>query len=1004
MNLTPLRRYADPLMLMPYLRERVVDLYRIAIVDCQNLLPARAFPSDGSITPTATGSPFPFALGDSLEHPFVTLEAEVTCRDEPETCPAMHFKCGDRTEAMLCIDGQPVSGIGTAMWDDSQPVWLAGLRGEHHVQLQVERDEGYGAMRPPETSRLERFEALLIHEPTFDLAVAIDTACEVYAALDEHDPCRGVIRRALLDTATALPIHDPVAVRASAPQLYQGLLDRVFNGQHQPPARVLVCGHAHIDLAWLWPRGKARRKSVRTFAAQLELADRFPWARFQQGQFPLYDWARQDAPELFERVQAKLASGAMAADGSVYVEPDTHAPGLESLIRQLTLGRRRFGAIVPQDSRAVWMPDCFGFSGALPQLFAKAGIRVLFTSKISWSEQTRFPHDTFRWYGPDGSSVLVYFLTTPSKNGRIHCYNTDGTVEEIDQTWRHYQQRDANQTVLMAYGFGDGGGGPREVMHRRMGLLRRGATGFLRVEPGTPSDLADHLTTAVDPEELPTWHDELYLEHHRGTYSSQATIKSLNTLNERLLLAAEACDALHLRRVDRAEQWETLLFAQFHDILPGTSVEAANRQETQYLSELRDELRAELDPAGEASDGTWFNANGWGFQGRWHHDGRDFVADHMPAYAAAPAETTPLRWEPVGAELRSDGWTLGVDDTTGAITSILDAATGRAWLGDDGFTLRLFEDRPHVRGKDAWLLDAMHEHKTLATGITVTGSHTERCDRGVRWVCEGTIGRSAVRQTVTLLEGLPLVYIDLDLDWNESQCVLKAIAHAAIRSDTATYASQGTVVSRPTHRDRLEDGARFEVPAQGWVDLGEADAGLTLMAVEKFGFSCRGSRLGVTLLRSPISPDPRGEAGRYRVSLALSPHTGTWQDARTPWLFGNFARPPLRVGATLAEPKVRVRLMEDDGKPSTRVLTQCFKHADEGAGLVVRACDTIGSRGSVRLILEGQKPLKAALCDLHESPTEDLPVAADGGVVIAFKPFEIVTVRLHLDLDAEVTP
>ncbi|MEM6260852.1 MAG: alpha-mannosidase, partial [Planctomycetota bacterium] len=679
MNLKPLRRYADPLMLLPYLRERVVDLHQIAVVTRQDLLPAQAYPSDGALAPHQIGPRFTFGQGDRLEHPFVTLEAEVQCPQDSEACPTIHFKCGNRTEGLLSIDGRPVSGIGTAMWDDSQPVWLAGLRGEHQIALQVERDEGDGAMRPAETSCLERFDLLLMHEPTFDLAIAIATACEVYAVLDEYEPCRGTIRRALLDTAKNLPIHDPSAVRALAAELCQNLVDRVFNGQHQRAARVMVFGHAHIDLAWLWSRDKTRRKTVRTFAAQLELADRFPWVRFQQGQYPLYQWTREDAPEVFAGVKEKLASGAMVADGSVYVEPDTHAPGLESLVRQLTLGRRRFREIVPRDSQAVWMPDCFGFSRSLPQLFAKAGIKVLFTSKISWSEQTRFPHDTFRWYGPDGSSVLVYFLTTPSKNGRIHCYNTDGTVDEIDQTWRHYQQHEANQTVLMPYGFGDGGGGPREAMHRRMDLLQRGAAGFLRVEPGTPSDLADHLITEVDPEELPTWHDELYLEHHRGTYSSQATIKSLNAVNERLLLAAETCDTLSLKHRDRAQQWEKLLFAQFHDILPGTSVEAANRQETQHLIDLRDELQVELTAGADASNTPWFNANGWDFSGRWHNDGCDFTADHIPAHSATDSGITPLSWEPSEAGLHNDRWTLKRDSNTGGITSVIDKATWRSW-------------------------------------------------------------------------------------------------------------------------------------------------------------------------------------------------------------------------------------------------------------------------------------------------------------------------------------
>ncbi|MEM6756165.1 MAG: glycoside hydrolase family 38 C-terminal domain-containing protein [Planctomycetota bacterium] len=997
MSPTPLRRDADPLMLLAYLRERVVDLHDIAVVHREDLLPARAVACDGSLRPRPIGASFEMGVGVLLDHPFTLIEAEVSLSAVPETCPAVHFRCGRHSESMLLIDGDPVTGIGTAMWDDGQPVWVPRLAGgSRKIQLHVERDEGAGAMRLAEASRLERLDVLSIHEPTFDLAVAIDTASAVYRALDEANPCRGAIRRALLDAARQLAVHDPATVRSSASTLRQALVDRVFNGEHVPPKRLLACGHAHIDLAWLWPRTKTRRKSARTFAAQLALSDRFPWAKFQQGQVPLYDWIRQDAPELSERVRAKLSDGTFVADGTVYVEPDTHATGLESLIRQLTHGRRRFAELVPTPSRVVWMPDCFGFSRALPQLMSKAGIEVLITSKISWNDHTRFPYDTFRWFGADGSSVLVHFLTTPGSNRRIHTYNTEAAVDEIDQTWRHYQQKEANQTLLMPYGYGDGGGGPREAMLRRLDLLRRGATGFMRVEPGTPSDFIDELIDRVDVDDLPTWHDELYLEHHRGTYSSQAAIKTLNATNERLLLAAEARDAIGLKRVDRSAQWETLLFAQFHDILPGTSIEPANRDEAERLEKLRLELLAEASGQGPSVELVWFNANGWAFEGRAFDGDEEYVIDRMAPFAVGGASSSPLRWGVSSDTLRNDRWVVQIDESTGALASIVDRASGRDWLADRGFELALFEDRPHVRGKDAWLLERMHELKPIAHGLAGVDVRYERSTGGVRCVCEGSIGASRVRQVVTLLNGLPLIHIDLDLDWRERQCVLRGVADAAIVSDTATYASQVAVVTRPTHRDLLADAARFEVPAQGWVDLSESGEGLTLMARDRYGFSCHGSQMGVTLMRSPIAPDPRGETGRYAVSLALCPHSGTWQEARTPWVYGNFARPPLPIASGFVKDRARVRVVEADGSASTRFLTQCFKWAEDADGLILRGCDTIGARGTVWIEVDGGRLKAAQLSDLNEAGFGELPIDERGRVEIALMPFELVTVRLSL--------
>lgn len=1005
--LPELKRDPDPLRLVAYLRRRIADLERLAVVKRVDLLPAPAQACDGGVPPTPTGPSKSIDRHALLEDAFVTLRVSVDLPDIARTCPAIAFGWGKRTEGMLYVDGELISGIGTAIWDDAQPVWVPQLRGgEHELCVHVERDAGCGDLRPPERSTLERFDALLMHEPVYDLAVALETATDLYAWMPEANAERSAIRQALLTVARKLPIHDPQAVCDESAALRQILMDQVFNGRGMQPIRIGVFGHGHIDLAWLWTLQRTRRKSIRTFASQLSLCRRYDGAVFQQGQYPLYDWVRQDAPALFKQVREAVAQRTIAADGTTYVEPDTNCPCLESLIRQLVYGRRAFEALDGRKSKVLWLPDCFGFTRALPQIMRQMGVEMLITSKISWSDHTRFPHDTFRWYGLDGESVLAHFITTPDGDGHIHTYNTEATVDELAGSWDHYQQKQQNQLLLMPYGYGDGGGGPRDRMLRRLDLLKRGARGFVQVESMSPSDFAERLAVSVNPEDLPTWHDELYLEHHRGTYSSLAEIKELNRELERLLLAAEALDVIRGRVADREDQWRQLLLTQFHDILPGTSIASVYAEERERLLELRRQLSEELSRVDDrdsasgasgrpASTPMLFNANGWRFNGRLGSASDAQWVDDLGSFETCPVPRASASGEATGPEvMRTSPLSLSIDEHRGALAGVFDRDAEFDVFTGVAHLLSVFEDRPHVPGKDAWLLERFHEEKPIAEGYAVEKVRYER--QGARRSCimRGTILDSTLTQTITVFDGQRMIYIDLDIDWRQEQMVLKSLTHPAVNSDHATYGIQGGAVARPTHRDRLSDQARFETPAQGWIDLSEANHGVSLMAVAKYGFGCRDNHMSVTLLRSPASPARHADRGRHHISLALYPHRGNWQVARTPWVYSNFANPPLTLRGPATQSGPLLEIAEPDGQPSTRLLISCVKPADDGRGIIVRASETIGSRGRAILHWHPGDLTGASITDLLEEPIEPLKMTNPGRIAIDFKPYQIITLRL----------
>ena len=427
-----------------------------------------------------------------------------------------------------------------------------------------------------------------IEQPLRDFIATARVAVEIADELNEHDPAKGLLYNALNDAFQILDSREPFgeAFYESVPAAHAALREGVNKAGSPLEVDLIGAGHAHIDVAWLWRVWQSRRKSGRTFHTVMRLMEQFPDYQFTQSQPQLYDYVREDYPKLFTAIQERVADGRWEPIGGMWVEADCNLSGAEGLARQFLLGRTFFREhFGPEaESPILWLPDVFGYAWNLPQLIKEAGLEYFFTIKISWNQYNVMPYDSFWWQGLDGTKVLTHFSTTQDEGAyrsaevrRPTTYNAHVTPLEVLTTWRNLKQKETQQELLTAFGYGDGGGGPtREMLEniREMGDFPAAP----RTRHGKAIEFFRHLEAAAG-DELPLWNGELYLEYHRGTYTTQAATKKGNRKSEFLLHDAEFLAAWAAVVTDYeyphetlTKAWQLVCLNQFHDILPGSSV------------------------------------------------------------------------------------------------------------------------------------------------------------------------------------------------------------------------------------------------------------------------------------------------------------------------------------------------------------------------------------------------------------------------------------------------
>ncbi len=833
-----------------------------------------------------------------------------------------------------------------------------------------------------------------------------------------------------------LPAAAVEAIRAARVLIAQRL--EALKRDYPPVGRLALTGHAHIDLAWLWPVAETRRKGRRTFSNVLALMDRYEDFIFNQSSAQLYAWIEEDDPDLFARVKKRVAEGRWEPIGGSWVEPDCQVTGGESFVRQLFYGQRYFEQRFGRRSRVAWLPDVFGFSGGIPQLLRGAGIEGFFTVKLTWSETDRFPYDLFAWEGIDGSRVTAHMFRNLHP---AHGYNANIAPLDTHQTWRNFDGKRLHPESLLAFGWGDGGGGPSERMLENYARIKD----FPALPRLRMARIEEFFTALPDRDRLPTWVGELYLEFHRGTLTTQARVKALNRASEHRLLEAEAFGALAARKrfaypgADLERAWKTLLLNQFHDILPGSSIREVYEVTVPELegvvataSQARDAALLHLG-GGSGVGGGWLIANA-GARPRplcalLPIQGDATVTDEagrrLPSQVtedglliAAPDVLVPaLGWvrlgqgdgmpaasaSPPGVTARAEGETTVIENdllrvvigSDGTLHAVFDKVANREALAGRGNQLWAYVDKPRVY--DAWELEETYEREGEEIGgvesIEIVEGGPLRAAVRVRRAYRD----SRITQTYRLLTGSRRLDVVTEIDWHERMVLIKARFPLAVHSHEATFETMYGVVRRPTHRNTSWDAARFEVSGHRFADLSEPGYGVALLNDGKYGHSAYRNELTLSLIRGPLYPDLFADEGHHRFTYSLLPHVGDWVQAGV--VFEAFAlNSPLvavpAAGDGTAGP-ARWGLFETEGLP---VALGSLKPAEDGDGLILRIYEPHGARGTTTLRFA--EPVQhVERVNLLEEPVgaDASPVAVSGSAVqLSLRPFEVVTLRVRL--------
>jgi alpha-mannosidase len=951
---------------------------------------------------------------------------------------------GSTAETQLYVNGFPLQAIDVWHEEAWLPTEYADLD-EIVIALQAWN----GIYLTPPQRRFKEAALIQIDQPTERFYYLTNTLLQAIQELDEHDLRRTSLLDLLNQAFITVDFFEPCSpsfyssVAAALEQLTEGL-KKLQLGEIRPSVNAV--GHSHIDMAWMWQSHHTREKARRTFSTMLHLMRQYPDFRYVHSSPQLYQFIKQDDPELYARIKEKIVSGQWEVTGGWWVESDTNLAGGESLVRQVLFGKRFIRREFGLDCKVLWMPDTFGFSWVIPQLMKKSGMEYFASSSIHWSKFNRFPHDTFHWRGMDGSEVLVTFFTTPGETKKNH-YNYNGLANPYDvkTAWEHYRQKDVNTELLMPFGWGDGGGGPTREMIEAI-RVQADIPGIPRVHIGKVEPYFERLAERLKKKDIPVWDGELYLEAIRGVYTSQAYNKRANRRAERLYHDAEwlcsLADTLTgestypQSEINRG--WEIILLNQFHDVLPGTSIpqvfedcraDYARVEQIgqEALSRAQEALVSLIHTNEEAV--VVFNPLAWSRGGLielpWSESlaGKTVSADNgrlllsqivdirgkktllidvdfipslgyrvfpLTSLSHANADANEITVTPTLLENHFYRLTL---DERGQITSLFDKTSQRETLAAPGNVLQIFEDRS--TDGEAWEIDIFYQDKMRQVDHLVEAKVEE--SGPVRGVLRLTwrFANTTISQRLTIYGNSPRIDFRTELDWHEHQIMLKAAFPVNVRATRATYDIQFGSIERSTHWNTSFDMAHFENPAHKWVDLSEGNYGIALLNDCKYGYDVKDNVLRMTLHRSPTEPDETADQGWYEFTYSLLPHAGAWRESEV--IHEAYAiNDPLMARLVPANPQGNLPAAYAWAEVDTdHVVLETVKKAEDENAWIVRVYECKQYRSNAVTITFGQRLRKAVECNLLEEA--ETPVAyQDNHLTFPVKPFEIKTFKVWL--------
>lgn len=900
---------------------------------------------------------------------------------------------------------------------------------------------GFAKNEPFAKLYMRQCSVVQIHQPTRDFIALARIALETASNLDENNSARHHLFNALNDAFDKLDTRDPLGTGrfyASIESATGALKTGIEKSGAPMDAVIHATGHAHIDVAWLWTLGQTRRKSERTFHNVIRLMEQFPDYHFSQSQPQLYQYTKEDQPELFESIKGRIKDGRWEPMGGMWVEADCNLSGAESLARQFLLGRTFFREHFGQDAESpvLWLPDVFGYAWALPQLIKQAGLKFFMTIKIGWSQYNRLPYDTFLWQGIDGTQILTHFSTVKEFGSEYaSTYNSMANAKETLGAWQNFQQKELHKDLLMAYGFGDGGGGPTREMLENIDVMKH-FPALPQVKQSSVKEFFESIEPLTDSKMMPIWNGELYLEYHRGTYTTQARNKLANRKSEFLLhdtefIAAYASLITNYQYpiTDFTNAWRTVCLNQFHDIIPGSSIGAVYEESQEQYAELTTnvtQLRSQaLDALSQKLDGdillvnpTSFTQPGLVFipgdsSQRFTCDGKPVPAQEAdsglwvdagelhPYSVVALSSTSQVpgsmhNLSSPNAPLLENNYLRVEFDDNGDLTRIFDKQANREVLPTNTVAnqFQAFEDRPKFW--DAWDIDIFYDDKMWLAEPAQSIKMIEYGELRQTIEIKRKILNTDYTQSISLNHNSPRLDFDTHINWQERHIMLKVAFPVDVLSPQATYEIQWGNVLRSTHRNTAWDWARFETCAQKWVDLSEGDYGVSLLNDCKYGHDIHHNVMRLTLLRSPTMPDPTADYGEHRFKYSLYPHAGSWNEEtqREAYLLND----PIIVYRSNVERQTSETLLSSlyslVSCSSPNVIVETIKQAEDGNGIIVRLYESQRQRGQVRVRF-GSAVGSAWTTNLLEENEAALSVDQDS-ILLNIKPYQIMTLRVKL--------
>lgn len=918
-------------------------------------------------------------------------------------------------------------------WDAVNPQGIVYLNGVltqgvdvNHQYVRLEPGTEYDMYVYMYTSLLHpiaaRFQAELVWVDTaveglyYDLKVPLDATCCVKPGGEEYWKILRHLERAVDLLDLRKPGDDNFYSSITAARKY--LKEEFFSKDCGGASPVVHCiGHTHIDVAWLWTLAQTEEKAQRSFSTVLRLMEQYPEYQFMSSQPQLYQYIKKDAPELYAQILERVRQGRWEVEGAMWLEADCNLTSGESLVRQILHGKRFMKQEFGVDSHILWLPDVFGYSAALPQILQKSGVDRFFTTKIGWNETNKMPYDAFMWEGIDGTEVFTHFGTArdlpgPGENDRTTTYVCTTEPRMVAGTWDRFQQKEYSNRTLITFGYGDGGGGPTR---HQLEVLRRtayGLPGIPRTEITPAGEFMDKLyrdmcDRAAQSGRMPKWVGELYLEFHRGTYTSIAKNKRNNRKSELLLQKAETLSvladslcALPYPKQALHDHWQTVLLNQFHDIIPGSSIhevyEVSDRHYAHILNDggkMADDALRSLASSVPGDGLLVYNPLGFARSGMVHYEGQTYWAKDVPAmgWAVIPKAVTASQVAATERSLENGFYRLELDDT-GAIISLFDKRMERELClpGCKLNELQVFEDFP--RDYDAWELSRYYKDKLwVADRLVSTEVMEDSVRRGIRLV--KTYGDSTITQVLWLYDHSSRIDFETEVDWHQRHQILKAAFPLNLHTSEVTCEIQFGHIKRPTHNNTSWDAAKFEICAQKWVDLSEHGYGVSLLNDCKYGHSAEGSTLKLSLLKGATYPDPEADQGYHSFTYSLLPHAGDFRESGT-----------IHQAYELNQPLMAAPVSpENNGLPAEFSLVHCdqpgviietVKESEDGDDLIIRLYDSFDQRTKATLTL-GIPFQTVQLCDLMENPIDSSSLTVSGqSVSFPVKNFEIITLRI----------